>query len=148
MERQALEVILQHPARLTAEQWEEIFTVQFSAPAHQAIHAAIRVAAAEASDPRHWVRNVSDQVPAPLRSLVSELAVTTLPTKTEDHLDAYCTSILNRLVELKITHQKANLLGRLQRMNPAEAPQEYQLLNRQLMDLETRRRALRAQEQS
>ncbi|GAA1453644.1 DNA primase [Nesterenkonia lacusekhoensis] len=143
MERQALEVILQHPTRLTAEQWEEIFTVRFTAPAHQAIHDGIRVAAAQASDPRNWVQNVRDEVPEPIRSLVSELAVVTLPTRTEEDLENYCQSILNRLVELKITHQKANLIGRLQRMNPAENPEEHRALNAELMELERRRRALR-----
>ena len=143
MERQALEVILQHPTRLTAEQWEEIFTVRFTAPAHQAIHDGIRVAAAEASNPRNWVQNVRDEVPEPIRSLVSELAVVTLPTRTEEDLENYCQSILNRLVELKITHQKANLIGRLQRMNPAENAEEHRALNAELMELERRRRALR-----
>ncbi|WP_120006198.1 DNA primase [Nesterenkonia muleiensis] len=146
MERQALEVILQHPTRLTAEQWEEIFSVRFTAPAHQAVHDGIRIAAAEASDPRNWVEAVRQEVPQPLRGLVSELAVTTLPAKTEEHLDRYCQEILNRLVELKIQHQKANLLGRLQRMDPAESPEEYRSLNAELMDLETRRRALRSDE--
>ncbi|WP_300342813.1 DNA primase [Nesterenkonia sp.] len=145
MERQALEVILQHPTRLTAEQWEEIFTVRFTAAAHQAIHDGIRIAAANATDPRTWVETVRQEVPEPLRPLISELAVTTLPAKTEEHLDRYCMEILNRLVELKIQHEKANLLGRLQRMNPSESPEEHRQVNAQLMELERRRRALRAE---
>jgi len=146
MERQALEVILQHPTHLTAEQWEEIFTVRFSAPAHQAIHDGVRIAAASASDPRNWVQAVRDEVPEPIKSFVSELAVTALPTNSDEHLEKYCQSILNRLVELKITHQKANLLGRLQRMDPAQKPEEHQAINRELMELESRRRALREAE--
>ncbi|NLS09534.1 DNA primase [Nesterenkonia sp. MY13] len=146
MERQALEVILQHPARLTAEQWEEIFTVRFTAPAHQALHDGIRIAAAEATDPRTWVETVRQEVPEPLRPLVSELAVTALPAKTEAHLDRYCYEILNRLVELKIQHEKANLLGQLQRMDPAASPEEYRKVNAELMELERRRRSLRAAE--
>ncbi|OSM42398.1 DNA primase [Nesterenkonia sp. PF2B19] len=146
MERQALEVILQHPTRLTAEQWEEIFTVRFTAPAHAAVHAGIRSAAASATDPRNWVSAVSDEVPQPLRSLVGELAVAQLPARTEDDVEVYCQSILNRLVELQITHQKADLLGRLQRMDPTDDPEEYQRLNREVMELERRRRALRAEE--
>lgn len=146
MERQALEVILQHPTHLTAEQWEEIFTVRFTAPAHQAIHDGVRIAAASASDPRNWVQAVREEVPEPIKSFVSELAVTALPTNSDEHLEKYCQSILNRLVELKITHQKANLLGRLQRMDPAQNPQEHQALNRELMELELRRRALREAE--
>lgn len=144
MERQALEVIIQHPTRMTAEQWEEIFTVQFTAPAHAAVHAGIRSAAASATDPRNWVSAVSEEVPQPLQSLVGELAVTQLPARTEDDVESYCQSILNRLVELKITHQKADLLGQLQRTDPSESPEEHQRLNREVMELERRRRALRA----
>ncbi|MDO5493064.1 MAG: DNA primase [Nesterenkonia sp.] len=143
MERQALEVILQHPTRLTAEQWEEIFAVRLTAPAHAAVHAGVISAAASATDPRNWVAAVSDEVPQPLRSLVGALAVAQLPARTEEDVERYCQSILNRLVELKITHQKANLLGRLQRMDPRESPEEHQRLNRELMELEQRRRALR-----
>ncbi|TDS87335.1 DNA primase [Nesterenkonia aurantiaca] len=146
MERQALEVILQHPTHLTAEQWEEIFTVRFTAPVHQAIHDGVRIAAASASDPRNWVQAVRDEVPEPIKSFVSELAVTSLPTNSDEHLEKYCQSILNRLVELKITHQKANLLGRLQRMDASHNPEEHQALNRELMELEHRRRALREAE--
>lgn len=143
MERQALEVILQHPTRLTAEQWEEIFSVRFTAAAHQALHDGIRIAAANATDPRTWVETVRQEVPEPLRPLVSELAVNTLPAKTEEHLDRYCQEILNRLVELKIQHEKANLLGRLQRMDPSRPAEESRELNAQLMELEHRRRALK-----
>ncbi|WP_147102754.1 DNA primase [Nesterenkonia populi] len=144
MERQALEVILQHPARLTAEQWEEVFSVRFTAAAHQALHDGIRIAAAKATDPRSWVETVRQEVPEPLRRLVGELAVTSLPATTEDSLDRYCREILNRLVELKIQHEKANLLGQLQRMAPTEQPEEHRRLNEELMVLERRRRALRA----
>ncbi len=144
MERQALEVVLQHPTRLSAEQWEEIFAVRFTAPAHQAVHDGIRIAAAEASDPKLWVESVRQEVPEPLRGFVSELAVTALPARTEEHLDRYCQEILNRLVELKIQHEKANLLGQLQRMEPAESPEEFRRLQSELKDLERRRRALRS----
>lgn len=146
MERQALEVILQQPARLSADQWEEVFAVRFAAAAHQAVHDGIRIAAAKATDPRTWVETVRQEVPQPLQQLVSELAVTPLPAKTEEHLDRYCQEILNRLVELKIQHQKANLMGRLQRMDPAESDEEYRRLNSELMELERRRRALRVLE--
>ncbi|WP_146341081.1 DNA primase [Nesterenkonia sp. NBAIMH1] len=143
MERQALEVILQHPARLTAEQWEEVFSVRFTAAAHQALHDGIRIAAAKATDPRSWVATVRQEVPEPLRGLVGELAVTELPASTEENMERYCREILNRLVELKIQHEKANLLGQLQRMDHSQQSQEYRRLNEELMLLERRRRALR-----
>ncbi|MGO1193081.1 MAG: DNA primase [Nesterenkonia sp.] len=143
MERQALEVILQHPTRLTAEQWEEIFSVRFTAAAHQALHDGIRIAAANATDPRTWVETVRQEVPEPLRPLVSELAVNTLPAKTEEPLHRSSQETLNRLVELKIQHEKANLLGRLQRMDPSRPAEESRELNAQLMELEHRRRALK-----
>ncbi len=58
-------------------------------------------------------------------------------------MERYCREILNRLVELKIQHEKANLLGQLQRMDHSQQSQEYRRLNEELMLLERKRRALR-----
>ena len=46
-------------------------------------------------------------------------------------------------MELKIQHEKANLLGRLQRMDPNDSTEEYRQVNSELMELEHRRRALK-----
>ena len=84
-------------------------------------------------------------MPEELRSFVSELAVTPLPAQNDDGLRLYCRGILNRLQDLQITHLKADKLGQLQRMDPSADPEDFQRINRELMELEMQRRALRSE---
>ncbi|MCF3139415.1 MULTISPECIES: DNA primase [Micrococcaceae] len=145
MERQALEVVLQDPAVLGGGAWERFEASHFSTPAYGAVHAAIRATGlAHAGDPVAWVEQIRQEVPEPLRSLVSELAVTPLPASTPEAMQRYCRDILARLFELQITRIKADKMGQLQRLDAASNPEEFQRLNRELMQLEMERRALRA----
>ncbi|MEE1620049.1 DNA primase [Zafaria sp. J156] len=143
MERESLEVVLQQPAMLTPEQWQAFYEARFLAPAHAAVHAAVRAAGASGATPSRWVEAIRQEVPEPLRPLVSEMAVMPLPANSTEALARYCRDIMNRLFELQITHQKAERIGQLQRMDPAADPEGFQRINRELMELEIRRRALR-----
>ncbi|MGO4433055.1 DNA primase, partial [Paenarthrobacter sp. RAF9] len=141
----ALEVVLQDPAVLGGGAWERFEASHFSTPAYGAVHAAIRATGlAHAGDPVAWVEQIRQEVPEPLRSLVSELAVTPLPASTPEAMQRYCRDILARLFELQITRIKADKMGQLQRLDAASNPEEFQRLNRELMQLEMERRALRA----
>ncbi|MCX8456360.1 DNA primase [Paenarthrobacter ureafaciens] len=146
MERQALEVVLQEPSVLGGGNWERFEASHFSTPAYAAVHAGIRATGvAQAVDPVAWVEKVRQEVPDPLRPLVSELAVTPLPASTPEAMQRYCRDILARLFELQITRIKADKMGQLQRLDAAAYPEEFQRLNRELMQLEMQRRALRAE---
>jgi DNA primase len=108
------------------------------------VHTAIRAAGlAHAGDPVAWVEGIRQEVPEPLQGLVSELAVVPLPASTPEALQRYCRDILARLFELQITRVKADKMGQLQRLDAAAQPDEFQRLNRELMQLEMERRALR-----
>ncbi|TVU60675.1 DNA primase [Paenarthrobacter nitroguajacolicus] len=145
MERQALEVVLQDPAVLGGGAWERFEASHFATPAYAAVHAAIRASGlVQAADPVAWVEQIRQEVPEPLRSLVSELAVTPLPASTPEAMQRYCRDILARLFELQITRIKADKMGQLQRLDAASNPEEFQRLNRELMQLEMERRALRS----
>jgi DNA primase len=145
MERQALEVALQEPALLAGGVWERFSAARFATPAFQAVHDAMRATdPALTADPVRWVEHVMNEVPEPLRPLVSELAVVPLPASTEEAVQKYCRDILSRLFELQITRTKADKMGQLQRLDPGADPETYQRLNRELMMLEMERRALRA----
>ena len=148
MEREALEVVLQYPQLLDQSQWERFTDSRFSVPAYAALHDAVRAAGAGGTDgpgpASNWVERVRQEVPEMLRGFVSELAVTPLPAKDADALAMYCRDILNRLSELRITRLKAEKLGALQRLDPSADPSLFQQLNRELMQLEMERRALRS----
>ncbi|THJ67780.1 DNA primase [Arthrobacter echini] len=143
MEREALEVVLQQPTLLTAVQWESFSAFRFTSSAYAAVHTAVLAAGAAGTELSRWVESVRDGVPDVLRPLVSELAVRPLPAKDAEAMVSYCRDILNRLTELRITQQKADKLGQLQRMDPATDPALYNQVQRDLMELEMQRRQLR-----
>ncbi|MHC6220164.1 DNA primase [Arthrobacter sp. MMS24-S77] len=144
MERQALEVVIQNPAVLGGEAWARFEASHFTTPAYAAVHTAVRAAGlAHAGDPVAWVEGIRQEVPEPLQGLVSELAVVPLPASTPEALQRYCRDILARLFELQITRVKADKMGQLQRLDASAQPEEFQRLNRELMELEMQRRALR-----
>lgn len=145
MERQALEVVLQEPSVLGGGAWERFEASQFTTPAYAAVHTAVRAAGlAHSDDPVAWVEQIRQEVPEPLRPLVSELAVTPLPASTAEAMQRYCRDILARLFELQITRIKADKMGQLQRLDAGANPEEFQRLNRELMQLEMERRSLRS----
>ncbi|MDQ0851041.1 DNA primase [Arthrobacter sp. B3I9] len=145
MERQALEVALQEPGMLEGETWQRFSEARFSTPAYLAVHQAIRATGlASAGDPVRWVEQLLQEVPEPLRPLVSELAVVPLPASTAEAVQRYCRDILARLFELQITRVKADKMGQLQRLDAAADPEAFQRLNRELMALEVERRSLRS----
>ncbi|GAB3521862.1 DNA primase [Arthrobacter monumenti] len=143
IERDALEVVLQQPGLMTSAQWDGFRAAHFSAPAHAAVHEAVCTAGEAGASPAQWVEQVRQEVPEVLRSFVSELAVRPLNTTTTESLAIYCVDILNRLFELQITRKKAEKMGQLQRMDASVDPETYQRLQRELMELEMQRRALR-----
>ncbi|WP_136609933.1 DNA primase [Sinomonas albida] len=146
LERQALEVALQHPETLDDEAWRDFGSAHFTVPAYQAVHAALGAAGRPATGGEGlsaWVERIRDEAPEPLRPLLAELAVTPLPASTQESLERYCRDILAGLFELQITARKADLMGQLQRLDPSTPPEEHQRLNRELMELELRRRQLR-----
>jgi len=144
MEREALEVVLQHPGLLTAGNWQHFAATEFVVPAYKAVQQGIAAAGESLAASSQWLEAVREHVPPVLASLVAELALSPLPATREETLIRYCRDILRRLFEMQITRLKEERLGALQRMDPAVDPEGYQLLQRELMELETARRALRS----
>ena len=143
MEREALEVVLQHPGYLSAGNWQHFAATEFVVPAYKAVQQGIYQAGESEVASSQWLESVREHVPPELGSLVAELALSPLPATREETLMRYCRDILRRLFELQITRLKEERLGALQRMDPAVDPESYNLLQRELMELETARRQLR-----
>ena len=143
-ERESLEVVLQHPTLLSAEQWTALYQARFTIPQYAAVHHAVKVAGSSGATPSRWVDAVRDAVPEEVAGTVSELAVRDLPARTAEDVDRYCRDIMNRLFALQIVHRKEELLGQLQRLGPEGDHDEFLRINGELMELEAKRRALRA----
>ena len=143
MEKEALEVILQRPETLSQEQWKALYSSSFKVPVYNAIQTAVLAAARNAQDTTNWVQHVTAEAPEALYSFVTELAVAPLPASSEEEVIRYSRDIMNRLLEMQITEQKAELIGRLQRWNSQEDPEGFQAIQQRLVELENQRRFLR-----
>ncbi len=136
-ERQVLEVVLQVPHLVPAEEFNRIDSATFTAPAYRAVHDAIVVAGGPPTAPdAGWAERVRANAPSPISGLVTELAVAPIPA---NDVGRYARDIVLGLRELQIGRAQANLHSRLQRADP----DEQAALLTQLMSLEQQRRGLR-----
>jgi DNA primase len=71
-----------------------------------------------------------------------QLAVAPIPERSEKEMAAYARAIVLSLVERDVVRRKADLVSRMQRLDPA-ATEESREIQRQLLDLEAQRRTLR-----
>ncbi|KMM45623.1 DNA primase [Cellulomonas sp. A375-1] len=151
VERTALEVVLQAPALVPAE-FDELGSDAFAAPAHRAVHEAIRAAGGvtagrasvgEDGSSTAWVGAVLDEAAEAVRPLVTELAVAPVPEDRPEAVGDYVRGVVLRLVEMGFTRHIAELRGRLQRMDATADPAGYQAAFAELVAIEGRRRNLR-----
>ncbi|MBM7051341.1 MULTISPECIES: DNA primase [unclassified Rothia (in: high G+C Gram-positive bacteria)] len=144
MEREALEIIIQCPQLLGQGQWQELAKISFRYSVHAALGRGIIGAAAQMwPEPgATWVNTIRAYAPEPVHPLLAELTVAPIPASTEEQLARYARDILNRLFEQQINRQKSDLLMEIQRLNADAAPEEFQRIQRELMQLEIARRRI------
>jgi DNA primase len=75
--------------------------------------------------------------------LLPALAVEPLKSPSDEPDSGYVHAVLTRLQEMATVRRVTALKGRLQRMNPVEAPEEYTKVFGQLVALEQEARSLR-----
>ena len=134
LEREVLKARLQMPALV--RQWRDIEKNAFSHPAYvklrefidaQADLEAVAMDAAESEE---------------LKSFITELTVE--PIRADGEIsDRYVTSITARLNEVALSRSIAEVKSTLQRLNPVENESEYNAIFTQLVEMESKRRALR-----
>jgi DNA primase len=134
LEREVLKVRLQMPA--LARQWDEVEPNAFSHPAYERLRNYIDTQKnLESID-------VSKIDSEELRSFVTELLVE--PVRTQGEIsDRYVSSIMARLNEVALSRAIAEIKSSLQRLNPVENEKEYGEIFTKLVDMESKRRALR-----
>lgn len=142
LERDALQAMLQYPDAVGPELLRHAVDCRFGNPSLAVIRDGIASVLAS-PDPALRVDRVVQEVPQPFAGVVRQLAVAPVPQRGEDELAAYVQGIVSSLIDRELLRQKSELLGRLQRTDRTDTT-TYATLQRALMDLETERRALRA----
>ncbi len=127
-ERQLLQVILQFPTVLRQGAVDLLTAESFSAPAHRAVFDGIRIAGDAAGRPTvaSWVSAVTEAAPVAVASLVSELAVATLPARMDPSSGLpsarYVEELFDRVRTISLTRRVADLMSEMRRLDHAETP--------------------------
>lgn len=143
LERDAISALLQQPAVLGRELAVRGATAYIANPSLAVVRDGV-LASLDAIDRPDFSEQVAQAVPAEIVPLVRTLAMAPIPQSTNEGVTAYVRGIVGSLVDRDILRRKAELLGSLQRIGPAD-PEGSKRLQEQLMELERERRSLRAE---
>lgn len=146
LEKAALEIALQHPELISVEQWRNLATVQFRYRTHREVAAGIiHAATVMAPTPGiEWMNCVRSGAVEGVHPAIAELAVSPLPVSSAERLPNFVTGALNALFEQQIARQKSDLMMRLEQLSANPDDEEFEAVQRQLLELEMRRRQLTA----
>jgi DNA primase len=139
-ERQLLEVLVQQPTMVAAEDLKQLSSGDFLAGAHGAIAKAISSALEHRSD-TNWLPRIAEALEPALHSALRSLAATELPARNEQELERYVAGVVNAGFIALLTRQKLSMQAVLRQLDPAETAQIEQL-QRELISVEERRRKL------
>ncbi len=139
VERGTLKLMLQAPQHFPAD-WHGLEGDDFTHPAHRAVFAAIMSLPSDATG--SWSQAVGEAVGHPeLQQFVVSLLVEPLLRSASA---SYASEYAARLKVARVDNDIAVLKSRLQRTNPVDNQAEYNKMFARLLELETRRRALRS----
>ena len=142
IERDALMALLQFPDAIPLERATQVLQAHFSHGALALVRDAILSVFDHYTDPQ-WVSLVQAEVPDSLQVFVQQMAVHPLPGR-DDQASRYALGVTTTLLDKDLLRRKAELLSALQRTEAGSA--DYSSLQQQLVDIESTRRALRADE--
>jgi DNA primase len=143
LERDAVMAILQQPTEVGRPLVERAAQAGFANASLAVVRDAI-ASCLDALESASWLERIIDEVPAPFSMLVKELGLAPIPEKSGRELAAYCQGITSALIDRDLLRRKADLLGRLQRTDATAEPERYSEVQRELVRVETERRALRS----
>jgi len=149
-ERQLIQVALQYPACLVAEDVDALPVHGFRAPAHQAVWHGIREAGgvgdAATMSASAWTSAVAAHTPPLAAPMVAELAVAGLPVKLDSSTGEpplrYVDSLVDRAVDASLGGRIEAAMSALQRSAPDDP--QMRALSEELTGLHRERARLRA----
>ncbi len=141
LERDALMAILQYPTEVGAELIARAVRVTFSDQTLSVVRDAVATSLDHVGAP-DWVAHISEEVPGPFATLVTQLGVAPIPERPE-LIATYCRGVASALIDRDLLRQKRELLGTMQRIDAAGDAERYAQVQRDLVRVEAERRALR-----
>jgi DNA primase len=143
VEREVLKVALQLPA-IAGPQFDVLAEDAFLLPVHQRVRAAIETAGGctSATSGAYWIGSVAAAATdEEVRGLISGLAVESLRSELISQ-ERYADAMMARLQWIVGAREIVKLKARVQRLNPVEAPEDYNRAFGELITLEGQVRLL------
>jgi DNA primase len=140
-ERDVLMAMLQHPEHVGADLLAKAAQIQFTEPTLAVVRDAVAVSSAD-SQSAEWVARITTEVPPRFATLVNQLAVAPIPER-EDRIPSYCKRIVADFIDRDLLRQKVAMMGSMQRVDASTEPDRYSSIQRELVRIETERRAIR-----
>jgi DNA primase len=138
-ERQVLEVLLQVPEAVQAEQLIQIVRGGFSHPSHNAVLVAVGSSSASLGQ-ASWMQTVASACSPELLPLLREIAAQPLPAADPEGLKRYGQGVIARALVNVLAREKSDLLAELRRVEPGSA--DAARVQQSLIEVEQKRRAL------
>ncbi len=143
LERDALMAMLQHPELVGNDLVMRAAQVTFVNESLAVVRDGV-IGSMDALGGADWLSRVALEVPESFATLVKQLGVAPLPNRGDaDKLAVYVKGVTAELVGRDLLRRKADLIGRLQRTDATHDRERYQEIQRELMQVEAERRALR-----
>lgn len=139
-ERQLLEVLVQHPAEVQEQQFVDLVSGDFLAKVHSMLAAALAKNTASRKD-GSWLVKLSESLDPALHQNLRSIAATALPAGNPEELKRYIDGVVNSGFINLLTRQKLSLQAVLRQIEPTDSSKIAEI-QKELMDIEQRRRAL------
>jgi len=143
LERDALMAILQYPVEVGSDLARRALSAAFAEPSLAVIRDATAVSLEHAGAPR-WLEDIEAELPAGFHGLLRELAVAPVPAH-EEAVPRYVRAIVEELVDRELLRRKREALGALQRLDREAEATRFAELQRELVDIDRQRAAMRGE---
>jgi DNA primase len=140
-ERDALMALIQHPEAVGRTLTDRVLAARFTNPSLAVVRDGV-ASSLDDFEGSGWIDRISREVPEAFRSLVSQLAVAPILSRS-DRLEEYCRQVVADLVDRDILREKAELVGAMQRATADGDTARWTELSKRSVALETERRQLR-----
>jgi len=141
LERETMQVFVQHPESFTIEQLRRIYASGLLGTQLRALINAALEKPEVLAEPG-LANFLVSVVPAELHEIVRELALAELPVTSDAELARYCSAIVDAAMLQTLAREKTDLLAALKRIDPVSNEAEVLAVQRQLVELENERRKL------
>ena len=141
LERQILEVLLQRPESFTFDQLQRMTAAGFSSGEYQEVLDLALTMGAQLTE-AGFANLLATRASESQLELIRELSLAPLPVNGEVEFERYCKGVVRGALHQALAQEKIDLMAALRRVDAESNPEAQAAISKQLVELESERRAL------